>query len=549
MITCENQGGGAGDQNLVAYSSPDGIPPYTTRVQGPDITTQLEQNPVDCGFAYVAYPRSGGSLVYVAYQDRSLNLNVVAFDMSAGSWGSPSATGINIPPGVSGFGLRNLGLVIHANGWLSVIYNAYSFPVFAITFNGSIWGSPVEIDDGSSPNFAFENVVTDGNGNAGILYYQGSAGGFGFRMGQKLYAIYNGSSVIFRGTASIPADFDTNTFQAPVYDPASNSVIFPLVESILVGFTFHRTISLLVGTPANAPVFTVSKIFQPVDVGADPLFNEIDSVAVTVNASGNRFDVYWFVFTGAHHFTVQHSTAPTRTGPWSAPDLYYDEDLNPPSPAPDFQGLQPIYTIIRPDGSLSVIVGLVKATADFFGVPYTWTPAAPLPPGPPGPGPPGPGVTALKLTVVMVGGFSPPTAAVVAAVGPVTLSGAGGVANTAVPSGNYSITGAPVVGYTGPVLSKTGGGSLVGSTLALGSGQQAVVTATYTSTTPGGDLTYIITGGALPPGLTLNPSTGLISGTPTAQGVFTYTVVVTDGTNTSAPVTCSILVVNCPNVL
>ena len=43
--------------------------------------------------------------------------------------------------------------------------------------------------------------------------------------------------------------------------------------------------------------------------------------------------------------------------------------------------------------------------------------------------------------------------------------------------------------------------------------------------------TYAVTSGSLPPGLTLNPNTGVLSGTPLTAGPFTFSVQVTDSSS------------------
>lgn len=55
---------------------------------------------------------------------------------------------------------------------------------------------------------------------------------------------------------------------------------------------------------------------------------------------------------------------------------------------------------------------------------------------------------------------------------------------------------------------------------------------------------YALVGGILPPGLTLNTSTGLLSGTPTASGVYTPSFTATNADGTSPAVTITLTMVN-----
>lgn len=61
-----------------------------------------------------------------------------------------------------------------------------------------------------------------------------------------------------------------------------------------------------------------------------------------------------------------------------------------------------------------------------------------------------------------------------------------------------------------------------------------------------GPYTFSIISGNLPTGLTLNPTTGVISGTPTATGTFTFTTQVKDANGKTDKATCSIIVVKPP---
>lgn len=81
-------------------------------------------------------------------------------------------------------------------------------------------------------------------------------------------------------------------------------------------------------------------------------------------------------------------------------------------------------------------------------------------------------------------------------------------------------------------------------TISCGNPPGGTIGTPYTHTIPATEgtppYTFAITAGALPDGLTLAGSTGVISGTPTTAGGFWFTVRVTDDDGTQTSVTCAI---------
>ena len=105
---------------------------------------------------------------------------------------------------------------------------------------------------------------------------------------------------------------------------------------------------------------------------------------------------------------------------------------------------------------------------------------------------------------------------------------------------------------TGPASSPSNPVDTAAPTVTSGPLPDGEVGVAYT-VTPGatggsGGLTWSVTGGTLPAGLTLDPSTGTISGTPATAGTSTFRLVATDGVGGSGSQAESVTVIDSPSI-
>jgi hypothetical protein len=160
--------------------------------------------------------------------------------------------------------------------------------------------------------------------------------------------------------------------------------------------------------------------------------------------------------------------------------------------------------------------------------------------------------TPYSQQLTVTGGTAPVTFAVTNGALPdgLSLDADGLIFGTPTTEGSFAftVTATDAVGVTAtqdytivvsaaPVIDQT---TLPDSEVGLDYSQQLTVTG---GTAP---ITWSITSGALPDGLTLDPDTGLISGTPTTAGSFAFTVTATDGAGAQASQPFTVAIAEAP---
>ncbi|MFK3648920.1 putative Ig domain-containing protein [Lysobacter enzymogenes] len=174
---------------------------------------------------------------------------------------------------------------------------------------------------------------------------------------------------------------------------------------------------------------------------------------------------------------------------------------------------------------------------------------------------------AYNQTISASGGIAPYSYAVTAGALPAGLSlntttgaltgtpTAGGTFNfTVTATGSSTGTGAPHTGSRAYAL-LIAPPTVVMPATSLANATQGVAYSATLNPASGGTApyTYAVTAGALPPGITLNAATGVLSGTPSASGTFNFAVTATDsstgtGPYNSAPRGYALQVINIPPV-
>ena len=155
------------------------------------------------------------------------------------------------------------------------------------------------------------------------------------------------------------------------------------------------------------------------------------------------------------------------------------------------------------------------------------------------------GIAITPVTMIGSGGAGGPYTFSATGLPPgIVISPSGTISGTPTSSGtyNYTVTVTDSQGHTGTVNCSVTVAPPVSTTcVSITAVQGYAITPVTMLGSGGAGGPYTFTAVGLPPGITISPS-GVISGTPTASGTYSYTVTVTDSQGNTGTVNCSVTV-------
>lgn len=463
------------------------------------------------------------------------------FDMNGGggvgTWGTATTLATNSVR--SKLGLRiNGDLLAVLNGGVN------NGPLQYSVISGGVFSAAATLVAAGGAGVAFYPVglLVGTNGVAHVFYQRAAASST-----QLWYVSIDASNVI--GTpalaAVVPFASGANGIPLQIGQGAiwNDRLLWGLIKSSGSGL---NEVTLYEGTPVSAPVWTVKSVTTL------PFTNTFSSLQVFVVPAGiTQVQLFWMSNRG--NDTVKQLQYASYGGTtFGSPIVAWDALTNPCAGDPDGTDDLTTFSVGTVDGDYEVLAS--EYCDPSFNPTLVWL-------GPPllvfcNTPPSGTVGVAYTHTFAGLNGVPPYVFTISAGALPngLSLATSGAVTGTPTLAGTFNFT----VLLTDAVgnLDSTPCTIVIidGLALVIAPIQPAIVGTPYTYTfgATGGTppFTFSIPSGTLPTGLTLAPTTGIVSGTPTVAGVFPFTIRVSDGaTHVDSSVSICVAAHVCPWIL
>ena len=430
------------------------------------------------------------------------------YTFSIGAQGGITINPASLPAGSQGVAYSQTLTAVGGSGGYVFSVSAGSLPSgLSMSAGGVISGTP-----SAGGSFNFTAFVRDSNGNTGTRAYTVNIGTNSLTVNPA--ALPNGTlTVAYSQTVSASGGTGPYTFAVSA-------------GALPTGLSLDVNSGDITGTPTVAGPFSFT-------IRATDSLNNVGTRAYTVNIGSNILTVNPASLPGGTTGTAysQTMTASGGSGGYtfavtvgSLPAGLSLSSGGVISGTPSAAGAS-TFTVQATDSSANT--GSRSYTLTISAAPLTINPAS-LPNGATG--------TVYSQTIVASGGAAPYSYAVLSGTLPTGLSldpSSGALTGTPSAGGSFSFTiqatdSTPNTG-TRAYTVNIGTNSLAVNPASLPNGTQGVAYSQTVSASGGtGPYTFTVSAGALPAGLSLNASSGAITGTPTGSGASAFTIRATD---------------------